>query len=423
MNSVDLKLKVIQFLSVGIYLSIFIFDNNYICILMKKLKEPGKPSLALRAAAFQQHMALKMFNDVDPAIKKKLSQTKSSPKITKPKPKKNPLPSQPVPTSTIFESNSVEPNHFKYRQKLDLAEKIGLVEAPPPPLSDEQFETVKIDAQKRGFFNQSCPICLEPFGPDNLVLLSCSHLLHATCLMNFRKFAREHFSDQRCPVCRSHYEFVEVHAEGAYNTRCATSIQRVFRGFLIRSHMNEFAPKGSLLSRRWVMAKVTNASDRLVNAIDRQSDAVDAMLSAIDADLEYSRQVMKAAEMQGQTIDWENVRKSAISRGIGECPVCLRLMKQEDSSVTSCGHVFHTHCLQSWLSFCSGSDKPPTCPVCRGLFQWKTLIDQPFSNCEHCEHCEEDEIENSKSSKSNLKKKKSKIKERPPWGGKYTNHS
>lgn len=377
---------------------------------MKRKKDCSKPSLALRAAAFQQHMALQMLDTVDPSMKRKISSSKTHPKITKPVTKKKQPAAQPIPTSTIFESNSVQPNLDKYHKTLDLAEKIGLVEAPPPPLTNEQFETVKIQAQDRGFYNQACPICMEPFGPDNLVLLSCSHLLHATCLMNFRKFARDHYLDQRCPVCRSHYEFVQVHAESAYNSRCAALIQRVFRGYEVRCHLNEFAPQGSALNRRWVMAKVTHASNRLVSAMEHQSDAVDAMLSAIDADLEYSRQIMKAAEMREKVIDWDKVKKEALERGIGECPVCLRQMKEDDCSVTSCGHIFHTHCLKSWLSFCSGSDKPGTCPVCRAIFQWKQVIEKSVENFDPNE-------EEERSQPKTKKKLKPKLKERPRWGG------
>ena len=330
-----------------------------------------KPSLALRAAAFQQHMAKMFVSHADPVLKpRSISPPRSGIKKPKPKPKQ----AVPVPTSTIFESNSVSDKRERYFHNLTLAEQLGIVEPPPAPLTNEQFETVKIDAQKRGFYNECCPICLEKFGPDNLVLLSCSHLLHATCLMNFRKFTR----GQRhlCPVCRSPYEFVEVKAEGAYHDRCARLIQKVVRGFLIREKIGREAPPGSYLHRRWVISKAQDASTRLVRAMDNQSDAVDAMLSAIDADLEYSRNIMRAAEERDKVIDWNAIKLKCIERDEDECPVCLRKMSPNDSSVTSCGHMFHTACLTSWLSFCQNQNSQPTCPVCRSIFQHQPMIEQ-----------------------------------------------
>lgn len=368
--------------------------------------QQNKPSLALRAAAFQQHMSKMFITHADPVLKPRpVSPPRGG--IKKPKPKQKPKSSNPIPTSTIFESNSVSDKRERYFRNLTLAEQLGIVEPPPAPLTDEQFETVKIDAQKRGFFNEVCPICLEKFGPDNIVLLSCSHLLHATCLMNFRKFTR----GQRhlCPVCRSPYEFVEVRAENAYHDRCARDIQRVVRGFLIRDKVGREAPPGTYLHRRWVIARAQDASTRLVRAMDNQSDAVDAMLSAIDADLEYSRNIMRAAEERDKQIDWDTIRAKCLARlstsssccshcdhnhekdehhhdGVcsdnhaeneaEECPVCLRTMKPEEASITSCGHIFHTTCLSSWLSFCENQSRQPTCPVCRAIFQSTTLIEQ-----------------------------------------------
>jgi hypothetical protein len=42
-----------------------------------------------------------------------------------------------------------------------------------------------------------------------------------------------------------------------------------------------------------------------------------------------------------------------------ECVVCLDLMTTANASRLSCGHAFHTPCLQRWTAV------SPTCPVCR----------------------------------------------------------
>lgn len=359
---------------------------------MKSKNLCNKPSLALRAAALQQHMTAKLFQPVDPIVRP----IRSPMKNINLKKNCNCHHFNPIPTSTIFESNSVDDKRRYYESKLTLAEKMGFVEKPPAPLSNEQFETVKIEAQKRGFYNESCPICLEKFGPDNMVLLSCSHLLHATCLMNFRRFVRS--GHYLCPVCRQPYEFVQVKAESAYHHRMAMNIQRVFRGFLIRNKLDELAPQGSELHRKWVITKAHLASDKLVSAVDKQSDAIDAVLGSIDNDLEWARGIMKAIEQRERAIDWYEVKKKKLQEGLGECPVCIRQMNSHNASVTSCGHCFHTRCLSSWLRFCNDSSQAPTCPVCRSGFQCEKIEDDGVE-------CIEEEDEEDKTKKKRLFKK------------------
>ena len=58
-----------------------------------------------------------------------------------------------------------------------------------------------------------CPICIMPLTDQGLyrknsssrptVLLSCSHVFHATCLQAFEEFSFE--KHRVCPVCRSSY--------------------------------------------------------------------------------------------------------------------------------------------------------------------------------------------------------------------------
>ena len=48
------------------------------------------------------------------------------------------------------------------------------------------------------------------------------------------------------------------------------------------------------------------------------------------------------------------------------CPICMETStKDELMAKTTCGHVFHDHCLHKWLTQeCS----QPTCPMCRHEF-------------------------------------------------------
>ncbi|XP_023370210.1 RING finger protein 32 isoform X2 [Otolemur garnettii] len=61
---------------------------------------------------------------------------------------------------------------------LTLAQKLGLVEPPPLPLSSDEWEKVKQRSILQGDSMQPCPICKEEFRLHPQVLLSCSHVFH-----------------------------------------------------------------------------------------------------------------------------------------------------------------------------------------------------------------------------------------------------
>ena len=45
-----------------------------------------------------------------------------------------------------------------------------------------------------------CPICLEPFTPNNLAILNCGHKFHFRCILKDITKAR---SNKQCPLCRA----------------------------------------------------------------------------------------------------------------------------------------------------------------------------------------------------------------------------
>ncbi|MCJ8731994.1 hypothetical protein PDJAM_G00205740 [Pangasius djambal] len=61
---------------------------------------------------------------------------------------------------------------------------------------------------------RDCPICLTPLRSAHssapVVLLSCSHLFHQSCLSASEDFRQE--GGATCPLCRCHYVSVPVHA-------------------------------------------------------------------------------------------------------------------------------------------------------------------------------------------------------------------
>ena len=122
-----------------------------------------------------------------------------------------------------------------------LAEKLGLVDARPQPLTEDEWQTAKDRTRERKDFEQPCPICRDHFGSKEQVLLSCknatinkklasdislkyfspgTHVFHRACLHAFERFTGK----KSCPICRhSKYQTRVVHEGTKYHrARCAT---------------------------------------------------------------------------------------------------------------------------------------------------------------------------------------------------------
>ena len=50
-----------------------------------------------------------------------------------------------------------------YQKKLTLAQKLGIVEAPPLPLTAKEWEKIEEKSKKRNDSESICSICLEDF--------------------------------------------------------------------------------------------------------------------------------------------------------------------------------------------------------------------------------------------------------------------
>ncbi len=44
---------------------------------------------------------------------------------------------------------------------------------------------------------------------------------------------------------------------------------------------------------------------------------------------------------------------------MGDCPICLESLKDEDVYISKCNHVFHNKCIDQWFN------KDNRCPICR----------------------------------------------------------
>lgn len=66
------------------------------------------------------------------------------------------------------------------------------------------IEIGKINYQDINHYNDECPICLEDvdYENNNVVKLSCGHLLHQPCVIELFETQIENYEDLTCPICR-----------------------------------------------------------------------------------------------------------------------------------------------------------------------------------------------------------------------------
>ncbi len=60
---------------------------------------------------------------------------------------------------------------------------------------------------------------------------------------------------------------------------------------------------------------------------------------------------------------WKELEEKTVERGdhINECPICMEKLKDRESVILSCSHVFHKVCLRNFEKFTSVNK----CPICR----------------------------------------------------------
>lgn len=297
---------------------------------------------------------------------------------------------------------------------LTLAQKLGLVEAPEQPLSEEEWKHAKEKSNKREDSVLPCVICKEDFGTQAQVLLSCTHVFHKACLQAFEKFTGK----KTCPMCRKEQYQTRVIHEGSkqHRIKCATRIQSYWRGYVVRCWYKKLResvpPKDPKLRQKFYEEKLSSITDRIIKSCDFD---VNNFLYEIDQNLERSRDIFKTFDAAFHHIDddeWEEIQLKAVKRGNLECPICLAQLgsktyvdksvfhmtqvdlekpsnqkqgdskggkTKKDSSKTkrqtvllSCSHVFHETCLNTFedLTLQEGN---PICPICRANYQKKII--------------------------------------------------
>ncbi|XP_007165530.2 RING finger protein 32 [Balaenoptera acutorostrata] len=270
---------------------------------------------------------------------------------------------------------------------LTLAQKLGLFEPPPLPLSSDEWEKVKQRSVLQGASMQPCPICKEEFELRPQVLLSCSHVFHGACLQAFEKFANK----KTCPLCRKNQYQTRVIHDGArlFRTKCAARIQAFWRGHVVRKWYRELRrtvpPTDAKLRRKFFEAKFTEISHRLLCSYHTD---IDELFSEIDRCLALNRSVLQQLEDRcGHELteeDWGKIQTQALLRESPECSICLSPLSvggqahlvpsARHTALLSCSHVFHHTCLLALEEFSLGDTSPfHVCPLCRSCYQKKIL--------------------------------------------------
>ncbi|KAF0682544.1 Aste57867_25342 [Aphanomyces stellatus] len=280
------------------------------------------------------------------------------------------------------------------RVKLTLAQKKGLVQAPPPKLSQNQWEDCEARAAERGDAGGPCSICRESFGMQPKVILNCSHMFHHNCLASFERFLRT--SQRVCPLCRkqNYQKRMTTQGERLYRVQCVLKIQTRLRGFLARKRfpvlLGQYYKRGfGSPSRRkaFYATKLGTISDRIVSAIDAREDSIDSLLAEFDKSMLLSRQVFGGDD--GGVVDdpritsklmtrdkWLDMLTRATARDEKECPICINPIDATKTvTLLSCSHVLHADCLDAFESF--NIYEVHLCPVCRSHYESKALQNGP----------------------------------------------
>jgi hypothetical protein len=134
--------------------------------------------------------------------------------------------------------------------------------------------------------------------------------------------------------------------------------------------------------------------DRMLDALFAESDnalAVSRSFFHSDSDSAAVATVAVAAAgggcsvrvvggVQWQGVDWDCIWRQAQAHGAQDCPICMMEIDTQDVQracvLTSCSHLFHRACLESFEDFgknkheAAGGDgvHMDKCPMCRGQY-------------------------------------------------------
>jgi len=310
--------------------------------------------------------------------------------------------------SEVNEHKNIQTKLYSYIKKLTLAQRLGLVEKPPKPLSNEEWVQIEEKNKKRED-HHSCPICLEGFKtPNNQIILSCSHVFHKTCLSNFEKFSKS----KVCPICRRQNYEKKNYDQGfmTYLTNQIIKLQKMVRGFLVRRKLylelqKTYKATSTLFKRRLLGFKLQLLNEKMSKKVRTRQKETEKLFVEIDKNLDdkndFSSKLLEIQNIQKQTMEniqaviptitqkknlviennhqhtelsgkWKEIHKVAVLRNEHNCAICFGDLKNgKKLYLLNCTHLFHYDCLVSFEYYSIFTQH--SCPVCRSDYEKKEI--------------------------------------------------
>ncbi|KAF0984727.1 hypothetical protein FDP41_000626 [Naegleria fowleri] len=252
------------------------------------------------------------------------------------------------------------------KRKPTLAQKMGLRQPPPKPLNDMEWRSIErmIVTNRISLIEDGCPICMEWFNfRDSVCVTNCGHMFHENCLKGFERC--NSWRKRTCPMCRlDDYQRknTTLHLSFLRNWNAQT-IQALLRGAFARKKFRKvYFEKFPDRHREFVLSKLSSLNSRLEETIQQDEKQVDNFLRNIDDQVKQSLLLINMHDEE-----WRRVETKLDKDQDEECPICLCHLHERNCVITSCGHVFHGKCLQSFEKFNETSTQPK-CPLCRQIY-------------------------------------------------------
>lgn len=294
------------------------------------------------------------------------------------------------------ENQNIEKKFFLYANSLSLAQRLGLVQAAPEPISKDKWENIEKAAQIRYGKDSMCPICLCEFKTDEQMILSCSHVFHKTCFESFEKHTRV----KACPICRKqNYDKRKTnYGSITYITKCVIKIQKLWRGysgrkffFEIHCKNPEYLPRIIKLKKRLISYRLMKVGRKVDRTMKMKTKATEDFIQKMEENIKNNNENIekqianiyhyneenklqvrdllpqkKSPQIIGKK--WHEIKEKSLKLCGNECTICLStLFPNKNLYLLSCSHIFHTQCIES-LERYSLTGKN-LCPLCRTEYE------------------------------------------------------
>ncbi|KAL9649968.1 hypothetical protein ABK040_014985 [Willaertia magna] len=257
------------------------------------------------------------------------------------------------------------------KRKPTIYQKMGLRPGIPKKLTKEEWNSIEARTINRNILDNPCPICMEEFQINSIVCItSCGHVYHNNCLLGFEKC--NYWKKRSCPMCRNEdyqRKGTFIHLSNIKNNS-VLKIQSYYRGFKVRKHLQKLLfEKYPERHQEYCLKKLENINQRYMLKQLHEERVVDDFLSKIDEQLQQSRLLLNM-----QPEHWKKV-ESKVNELDDDCAICLCPLKERKCCITSCGHVFHEKCLQSFERFAQENKTTHKCPICRQIYIKKEVTE------------------------------------------------